>query len=463
MCFFFAALTFLSVNCIRKKSLTGPEATEPDQWALIWNDEFDGNVIDPAKWSHMIGDGTEYGEQPGWGNNEQQYYTDHPANSGIKADDAGNSVLFIQAIEEQTGDYEYTSAKLTTETLFTFRFGKVEARIRLPYSQGVWPAFWTLGSNKPEIGWPGCGEIDIMEMLGGSEETVHGNIHYVNSDHEHDEDLGSSTLDAGKYSDAYHVYSIQWSPEKIQWLVDGDIFHEIEITDDMKEFLRGHYLILNVAVGGYWPGYPDATSVFPQTIYVDYVRVYQDTTLTEVPDAPPLDADEETMGLGSSSAVAAIQSGFEAFQNIEIIKYGPASPDISVSTVAADGETSILAVYPGGNWGGFWFELDAPIDMSEYHDGNLIVMLDVPANISDFEVKLESTGGFGSLNLLDYPSEPVDDNYEKFIIPLADFAALGLHLENLTIPFALWNPKDSAGEYTGGNVLVDNIHFELPD
>ena len=463
MCFFILVATLFSMNCIRKKSLTEPSLNEPSKWVLTWSDEFEDESIDPTKWAHMIGDGTDYGEQPGWGNNEQQYYTENPANSGITVDDNGESVLYIEAINEQFGESEYTSAKLTTDSLFAFRFGKVEARIKLPYSQGIWPAFWTLGSNKPEVDWPGCGEIDILEMIGGAEETVHGNVHYVNSDHEHDEDLGSSTLIEEKFCDDYHIYSIEWSPENIKWLVDGEYFHEKEITADMKEYLRSHYLILNMAVGGYWPGYPDETSVFPQKMLVDYVRVYQDTTLTDIPDAPVLDVDEETMGLGTSSALAAVNREFTAFHNIKIVKYGPASPDISVSTVAIDGETSILAVYGGGNWGGFWFELDAAIDMSEYQNGNLVVYLDVPENIADFEVKLESTGGFASLNLLDYPHDPVDNNYDKFTIPLADFVALGLHLENIHIPFALWNPKDIDGEYTGGNVLVDNIYFELSD
>lgn len=433
------------------------------KWVLTWSDEFDGESVDLTKWTHMIGDGTDYGQQPGWGNNERQFYTDDPANSGIIIDDEGNSVLFIEAKMMNVGESEYTSAKLTTENLFTIRFGRIEARIKLPYSQGIWPAFWMLGSNKPQIGWPGCGEIDIMEMLGGAEETVYGNIHYVNADHEHDEDLGFSILDEGKYSDDYHIYSIEWSPGNIKWLVDGEYFHEIEITTDMKEYLRSHFLILNVAVGGYWPGYPDETSVFPQRMYVDYIRIYQDTNLIDIPAEPVLDVDEETMGLGSASALAAIKSDFTPFHDIKIVKYGPASPDISVSTVSIDGKTSILAVYSGGNWGGFWFELDSPIDMSEYENGNLIVMLDVPENIADFEVKLESIGGFGSVNLLDYSSEPVDNNYHKFTIPLADFVALGLNLENLTIPFALWNPKGIGGEYTGGNVLVDNIYFELSD
>ena len=305
-CYFILLISgFYTIGC-SKKSPTEPTVQEKSKWVLLWSDEFSGKSVDLTKWNYMTGDGTDYGEQPGWGNNEQQYYTDSPANSGIIVDDEGDSVLFIKAVKEQVESYEYTSAKLSTENLFAFRFGKVEARIKLPYSQSIWPAFWTLGTNKPEIDWPGCGEIDILEMLGGSEETVHGNIHFVNSDNEHDENPGSSTREEGKYSDDYHIYTMEWSPETIKWLIDGESFHEIDITGDMKEFLRSQYLLLNVAVGGYWPGYPDETTVLPQNMYVDYIRVYQDTTLDNIPGEPPLDVDEETMGLGSSSALAAI-------------------------------------------------------------------------------------------------------------------------------------------------------------
>ena len=432
------------------------------EWSLVWSDEFDEDTVNPAKWGYMLGDGTLYGETRGWGNNEKQFYTEDAVNSGITLDSEGNSVLYIDATATPNGPTDYASAKLTTEDLFEFRFGRVEARIKLPETQGIWPAFWMLGANKPEIGWPGSGEIDIMESLGNAPQTVYGTLHYVNEDNELRSSGDSKSLVQGKYSDDYHIYAIEWTPEKITWFVDSEQYHQVTIADDMKEFLREHYFILNVAVGGYWPGYPDESTVLPQRLAVDYVRVYEDKTLV-VPEAPNLDVQEETMGLDGSVAIAAINSSFALFQNLKIVLYGPGSPDASLSTVSAEGATSILASFPGDNWGGLYFELDDLLDASDYQSGNLVVMLDVPEEIADFEVKLEGAAGAGSLNLLDYTPEFVDSVYQKYTIPLADFAAAGLTFNDLKIPFALWNPKDSNGNNVGGNVLIDNIYFEHAD
>jgi len=432
------------------------------EWSLVWSDEFDEDTVNPAKKGYMLGDGTLYGETRGWGNNEKQFYTEDAVNSGITLDSEGNSVLYIDATATPNGPTDYASAKLTTEDLFEFRFGRVEARIKLPETQGIWPAFWMLGANKPEIGWPGSGEIDIMESLGNAPQTVYGTLHYVNEDNELRSSGDSKSLVQGKYSDDYHIYAIEWTPEKITWFIDNEQYHQVTIAEDMKEFLREHYFILNLAVGGYWPGYPDESTVLPQRLAVDYVRVYEDKTLV-VPEAPNLDVQEETMGLDGSVAIAAINSSFALFQNLKIVLYGPGSPDTSLSTVSAEGATSILASFPGDNWGGLYFELDDLLDASDYQSGNLVVMLDVPEEIADFEVKLEGAAGAGSLNLLDYTPEFVDSVYQKYTIPLADFAAAGLTFNDLKIPFALWNPKDSNGNNVGGNVLIDNIYFEHAD
>ena len=332
---------------VRIVTVTAFSGAGSEKWSLVWSDEFNDSAVNFENWSYMTGDGTDYGETRGWGNDEKQYYTEDPVNSGIATDAEGNSVLYIDATATPNGPTEYASAKLTTEDLFEFRFGKVEARIKLPETKGIWPALWMLGANKPEIGWPGSGEIDIMEMVGNAEQTVHGTVHYVNSDNEHRLNGNSNSLTEGKYSDDYHLYSIEWTPESITWFVDDEQYHQVTIAADMKEFLREHYLILNVAVGGYWPGYPDETTVLPQRMAVDYVRVYEDKTLV-VPEAPALVAEEETMGLATSDALAAINSSFAPFQNIKIVTYGPGSPDPTVSTVAAEGSTSILASFPGG-------------------------------------------------------------------------------------------------------------------
>ena len=448
-------LTLLS--CDKKDE---PSVNEPDPWKLKWSDEFSGSQVNSDNWVHEIGDGTLYGDNPGWGNNQKQWYTDDPSNSYIETDNQGNSVLVIEAIKNGTNpDYPYTSARMTTENRQTFRYGKIESRIKLPYSQGVWPAFWTMGVNKQECGWPGCGEIDIMEMLGNKEESITGNLHFIDENNNHNEDLGTSTLTSGKYSDDYHIYSVIWTPDSCKWLVDGKVYHEKSLGEYMKEFTKSHYLLLNIAVGGYWPGYPDETSVFPQKMYIDYVRVYEDTTLVTAPEVT--DDPCEVMGGGSEIAVQAMSTGFPAFDSVKIVSYAPGnSPVVSLSAVAVDGGSSVMVQYQGETWGGIYFQLVKAVDMSLFSEGKLVVSLIIPEEIVDFEVKLESTGGVGSLNLLDYPSQPADKGFAVYSIPLADFVALGLKLDKLTIPFALWNPKDAEGNYVAGNVFIDNIHLE---
>jgi hypothetical protein len=165
-----------------------PSVTVYEGYELFWHDEFEGPVIDSQKWVHQIGDGTLYGEPAGWGNAELQLYTDSAENSSIVGDSEGNSVLLIEA-RRGASRSAYSSAKLVTEGLQSFRYGRIEARIRLPYSQGAWPAFWMLGVNKPIVEWPGCGEIDIMEMLGGEEQTIYGTAFFVNEERK----LGGTT------------------------------------------------------------------------------------------------------------------------------------------------------------------------------------------------------------------------------------------------------------------------------
>jgi len=443
------------------RSCKEPEITAYEGWELLWSDEFDGKELNSEIWDFELGDGSDYGNQPGWGNNEQQLYTSDLANIDLVRDEDRNQVLQIRAIRTISGeDTTYTSAKITTQNLETIRFGKIEARIKLPETQGIWPAFWMLGTNYPEVGWPGCGEIDILEMLGGNEDTVYSNVHYV-AGNKHKEDLAIATLGTGEsFSNDYHLYTLQWSPESLQWFIDGVQYHELAIDGDMKEFLRGFYLILNVAVGGYWPGYPDETTVFPQDMLVDYVRVYRDISMVD-PDEPALILDEETMGSPDIDATVAVMEGFTAFMDIKVIQYGGDVVQLLTSSEASNGTNSLYALYPAGNWAGIYFQLNEAIDMSAYADGYLAVDLSIPEGITDFEVKLESTGGFASLNLMDYPSSPVDGVFSTYLVPLSDFTDLGLNLDKLTIPFAIWNPKDADGAYPGGVVLVDNIHFEM--
>lgn len=233
---------------------------------LVWSEEFNYTGLpDPTKWNFETGGG-------GWGNNELQYYTDSENNAYVD-----NGVLTITAREEQVGGRDYTSARITTQGKFDVKYGRIEARIKLPYGQGIWPAFWMLGANFSQVGWPMCGEIDIMEMVGGPnrDNTCHSTIHWDNNG-QHAEYGQSYTLPTGIFADNFHVFGITWNAQEIRGYVDDVEYFVADITPaGLSEFQNNFFLILNVAVGGNWPGSPDETTEFPQTMQVDWIRVYQ--------------------------------------------------------------------------------------------------------------------------------------------------------------------------------------------
>ena len=240
--------------------------TYSQNYQLVWFDEFSSPTINAANWTHETGGN-------GWGNNELQYYTNRDVNSYI----LGGS-LVIEAKKESYSGKSYTSARMVTKGKKFFTYGKIEARIRLPYGQGIWPAFWMLGENISTVGWPYCGEIDIMEMIGGSgvnDKKVYGTAHWNSNGHA--QYGGNYTLSSGIFANDYHVFSIVWDSKSIQWFVDGTKYVTIDITPaGLAAFHKNNFIILNLAVGGNWPGNPDGTTVFPQRMYVDYVRVYQE-------------------------------------------------------------------------------------------------------------------------------------------------------------------------------------------
>ena len=235
-------------------------------YKLSWSDEFSVNKIDESVWTYKTGGS-------GWGNEELQYYTNRDTNAFIE-----NGKLIIQALKENFGGREYTSARLITQNKKSFKYGKIEARIKLPFGQGLWPAFWMLGQNYSSIGWPACGEIDIMEMVGGGgkDKTAHGTVHWDNNG-QYASYGGSYSLNSGIFADDFHIFSIEWTPKLIKWFVDGFQYHVIDISpSQLNEFQQNFFILLNVAVGGNWPGSPDASTSFPQRMEIDYVRVFQD-------------------------------------------------------------------------------------------------------------------------------------------------------------------------------------------
>jgi len=236
----------------------------PD-YTLLWNDEFTDDVIDPDTYTHELGD-------HGWGNEELQNYTASANNSFIE-----DGKLVIEARQEGN---EYTSARIVTRDKFEFNFGRVDIRAKVPTSQGIWPALWMLGANFGDVSWPACGEIDIMELVGFEPNTVHGTAHYGNEGMGYSiHDGRGKTLPNGEiYSEAFHVFSIVWQKDRIEWYMDDEkyfTFTKNSVGSHPWRFNQDFFFIFNVAVGGKWPGSPDATTTFPQQMVIDYIRVFQ--------------------------------------------------------------------------------------------------------------------------------------------------------------------------------------------
>ena len=241
-----------------------PAAWDREGWNIVWHDEFDGPELNRANWNFDIGGS-------GWGNAEWQAYTDKPENIRIE-----NGMLVIEAREDPSlpAGRPYSSARIKTQGLHSWKYGRIEARMKLPHGQGIWPAFWMLGDNNK--GWPASGKIDILEFIGKTPDTIYATVHAPG--YSGGNGVGSSLVVSGEsLKNDFHVYAIEWQENEIRWLFDEPEYFKLTPADVPAEWIFDHefFIIMNLAVGGRWPGYPDKTTVFPQTLNVDYVRVYQ--------------------------------------------------------------------------------------------------------------------------------------------------------------------------------------------
>lgn len=230
---------------------------------LVWSDEFEGSSLDLQKWSHQTGGG-------GWGNNELQNY--RPENTTVS-----DGLLKITAKRENLGSNAYTSSRIRTINKADFTYGRMEARIRLPYGQGIWPAFWMMPTDDKYGGWPKSGEIDIMEHIGREPKKIYGTIHFGPEWPNNKSTGGSYEAYREDFSKEFHVFAVEWEPSEIRWYIDDYLYSTKKTSDLGAErwpFDQRFHFILNVAVGGNWPGSPDGTTIFPQVMEVDYVRVY---------------------------------------------------------------------------------------------------------------------------------------------------------------------------------------------
>ena len=273
--FRFLVAFMLMIACCQgsPEQTDSPPSAQRAGWILTWNDEFNGangSSPDPTKWVVQSGGN-------GWGNDELEYYTARPQN--VRQE---NGNLVIEAVKERFSGpdgvrRDYTSARLKTEGLFRQRYGRFEARIQIPAGQGVWPAFWLLGDDFSTTPWPNCGEIDIMESVGSEPFSIRGSLHGPG----YSESSPLTTvykLPRGRFSDQFHVFAVEWEPRVVRFYVDDQLY-ATKTPADIPPGARWVYdhpffVILNLAVGGSWPGSPDESTILPQRMLTDYVRVY---------------------------------------------------------------------------------------------------------------------------------------------------------------------------------------------
>jgi len=256
----FLSITFLGCSTNEKQTVTTMNQ-------LVMQDEFDVvGAPNNALWGYDTGNGIN-----GWGNNELEYYTNRPQN--IKVEDG---MLKITALKESYMGSSYTSARILTKGKFEQKYGRIEARIKMPWGKGLWPAFWMLGANSESVSWPQCGEVDIMEYLGNNPTSMFGTVHGPGYS-------GANaiskiyTLTNNRFDTDFHVFGVEWGENYINYYVDNVLYNQITPKDVTGDWVFNHpfYIILNLAVGGNYPGSPNSQTVFPQTMLVDYVRVYQ--------------------------------------------------------------------------------------------------------------------------------------------------------------------------------------------
>ncbi len=268
-----ATITILNDDEGFENALTIPETgySTPTLYPgmeLVWSDEFQGEALDPNDWTYEIGNGAS-----GWGNNELQFYKEENAYLAL------GDYLVIEAKEENESGFDYTSARIITAGKKEFQYGRIDIRAALPKGRGMWPATWMLGSDFYDVGWPTCGEIDIMELIGHNNHIVHGTVHFGENPSEA-ASVGASriTPSGDKFDEAFHVFSLIWEEDRIRILVDDNMYLDVDpsaLGGKPWPFNQPFFFIFNVAVGGNWPGDPDENTIFPQVMVVDYVRVFQ--------------------------------------------------------------------------------------------------------------------------------------------------------------------------------------------
>ncbi len=465
-----ALLTSLAMLFIGCDKLTDPkpqtDTTQPVNYSLVWADEFDqaSSVPNPDNWGYDLGYGSD-----GWGNDEWQNYTNNPQN--VRVED-GNLVISAQWDSQNypvpgKRNGSITSARLNTKNKFSFKFGKAQARIKAPTSTGMWPAFWMLGNNFDTVGWPQCGEIDIMEIS----PFLYGPNTSLFAMHWWDDATASHSSQGNRYrmnqalSDGYHVYEVEWDQKRVVGRIDNIIYF-VKVLDQatMDEFLQKFFLILNVAVGGNLGGEPDATTIWPQNMYVDWVRVYQ-ASETLIPI--------QTFGLFTDETP--VDAGLQIGVDSEIYVW---ENTLAAGNIPPFEGTNVISWNTTGvGWFGGGIASNAPLDLSDFAYGNLKFRIKIPANVT-FKIGINDTGS--AENYVLFPANQTtfglqrNGEWGQVIIPIQSIRGT-VDLESLNYPFIILEQSGAqcqfalddiywdGGGYTPASVSFDANSYSILD
>jgi beta-glucanase (GH16 family) len=409
-------------------------------WTLVWSDEFEGTAVDPASWTFDLGAG-------GWGNSESEFY--RAENASV----SGGS-LTITAKAEAFGGAPYTSARLQTSQKRAFTYGKFSMRARLPYGQGMWPAFWLLGANSSSfnlyggtVPWPGCGEADIMEMIGGLADgsgdfTTHGALHYLDAGGRNPAPTFASRF-SRRLSEDFHVYELVWTPHSFTWLLDGVAYGTKVVTADMEEFSRPMFILLNLAVGGPWGGWADASTIFPQTYVIDYVRVY--TNASTVPGgAPGLASSWHLLGATASGVTPA----GEALDAVPGTTFG-FQPTKALTAPASWYSVPLTGSFEAGAWSvGLFTTSPGASSVLRVEVFKTAADGSTAASLGSAQVDTSTTGGGNHrswLTLTGVPAQPLANQRIKLVVTPVSGAASTLIYNGNDYDSLLTTPWSAAG------------------
>lgn len=422
-------------------ALSGSAYDPGTGWALSWSDEFDGTAVDTSKWAFDTGSG-------GWGNNELEYYTSRIENASVQ-----NGELTIKALRESYNGMSFTSARMKTLNKFSARFGKIAARIRLPYGKGIWPAFWMLGEGFNGSNWPYCGEIDIMELKGGYDNVLYSTCHWDN--------YGTYSYQGTTYTNAeafnlnYHIFEIEWDTNAIVWKLDGVQYYTLNISSrTMSEFEFPFFILLNVAVGGsfFSPAITDpaaVTATFPQTLSVDWVRVYAPNF--SLPAALTPDGSQDVSVFSETHAGLNVLS-----TGATIDQWANTVTLTQTSTAASEGSTGLKATVGSVGWMGFGVSAyNIGHDLSAY--ANSYLKFDIKTSSSKtYKVGIKSGSTTEAwVTLTSAMGFVADGAWHTVTVPVSAFTGVKLNMISQYFMFASAN-----GSQSGDVISIDNIYWQ---